>query len=108
MAITCFKYSFSSITVYIRDLEYFVNVLMMLWFYVTPVVYSIDMIPKKFQFLFQLNPMTQIITAYREILYYKQVPDILNLIILFVLCLALLVVGYLIFNKCEKRFAEEL
>ena len=98
----------SSITVYIRDLEYFVNVLMMLWFYVTPVVYSIDMIPKKFQFLFQLNPMTQIITAYREILYYKQVPDILNLIILFVLCLALLVVGYLIFNKCEKRFAEEL
>ena len=98
----------SSITVYIRDLEYFVNVLMMLWFYVTPVVYSIDMIPKKFQFLFQLNPMTQIITAYREILYYKQVPDILNLIILFVLCLALLVVGYLIFNKCEKRFAEVL
>ena len=98
----------SSITVYIRDLEYFINVLMMLWFYVTPVLYSIDMIPDKFKNILMLNPMTLIITTYREILYYKRIPDLGPLLILGGICVVLLIIGYLIFNKCEKRFAEEL
>ena len=98
----------SSITVYIRDLEYFINVLMMLWFYVTPVLYSIDMIPDKFRNILMLNPMTLIITTYREILYYKRIPDLGPLLILGGICVVLLIIGYLIFNKCEKRFAEEL
>lgn len=98
----------SSITVYIRDLEYFISVLMMLWFYVTPVIYSVDMIPDQFKNILMLNPMTLIITAYREILYYKNFPDIVPLLILGGVCFILLIIGYLIFNKCEKRFAEEL
>lgn len=98
----------SSITVYIRDLEYFINVLMMLWFYVTPVLYSIDMIPDKFKNILMLNPMTLIITTYREVLYYKRIPDLGPLLILGGICCVLLVIGYLIFNKCEKKFAEEL
>ena len=98
----------SSVTVYIRDLEYFINVLMMLWFYVTPVLYSIDMIPDKFKNILMLNPMTLIITSYREILYYKRIPDLGPLLILGGICIILLIIGYLIFNKCEKKFAEEL
>ena len=98
----------SSVTVYIRDLEYFINVLMMLWFYVTPVLYSIDMIPDKFKNILMLNPMTLIITSYREILYYKRIPDLGPLLILGGICILLLIIGYLIFNKCEKKFAEEL
>lgn len=98
----------SSVTVYIRDLEYFINVLMMLWFYVTPVLYSIDMIPDKFKNILMLNPMTLIITTYREVLYYKRIPDLGPLLILGGICVLLLIIGYLIFNKCEKRFAEEL
>lgn len=98
----------SSVTVYIRDLEYFINVLMMLWFYVTPVLYSIDMIPDKFKNILMLNPMTLIITSYREILYYKRIPDLGPLLILGGICIVLLIIGYLIFNKCEKKFAEEL
>ena len=98
----------SSVTVYIRDLEYFINVLMMLWFYVTPVLYSIDMIPDKFKNILMFNPMTLIITTYREVLYYKRIPDLGPLLILGGICFLLLIVGYLIFSKCEKRFAEEL
>lgn len=98
----------SSVTVYIRDLEYFINVLMMLWFYVTPVLYSIDMIPDKFKNILMLNPMTLIITSYREILYYKRIPDLGPLLILGGICIVLLIIGYLVFNKFEKKFAEEL
>ncbi len=117
--ILCLAISFflSSVTVYIRDLEYFVNVLMMLWFYITPVLYEMTMIPETATIfgltfnprgLFGLNPMAHVITAYRQILYYKEIPNMLNLLILLGISLLLLVLGYVVFNKCEKSFAEEL
>jgi len=98
----------SSITVYIRDVEYLINVFMMLMFYLSPIVYSPDMIPERFLPLFKLNPMFHIISYYREILYYKQIPNIGGIILLFVICIVILIVGYSIFRKLEKRFAEEL
>ena len=98
----------SSITVYVRDVEYLINVFMMLMFYMSPIVYSPDMIPDKFLPLFKLNPMFHIINYYREILYYKQVPDVMGILVLLVICIVILVIGYTIFRKLEKRFAEEL
>ena len=62
---------FSSITVYVRDVEYLLNVFMMLMFYLCPIVYSADMIPDKFLPIFKLNPMFHIISYYRTILYDK-------------------------------------
>jgi ABC-2 type transport system permease protein len=47
-------------------------------------------------------------TAYRTILYHKEFPDIISLLILLLISIVLLIVGYVIFNKCEKSFAEEL
>lgn len=99
---------FSAITVYVRDVEYLLNVFMMLMFYLSPIVYSADMIPSNFLPLFKLNPMFHIIEFYRTILYYKQIPDMANIGIMFIMCMAVLIIGYLIFNKCKKRFAEEL
>ena len=40
-------------------------------FYATPILYSIDMFGK-FKWILQLNPLTTIIGAYRDIFYYKQ------------------------------------
>lgn len=102
------SFIFSSITVYVRDVEYLLNVFMMLMFYLCPIVYSADMIPERFLPIFKLNPMFHIIEYYRTILYYKEIPNMLNVFILLIICLLILVIGYLIFQKCKKRFAEEL
>lgn len=99
---------FSSITVYVRDVEYLLNVFMMLMFYLCPIVYSADMIPARFLPIFKLNPMFHIISYYRTILYDKQIPNISHVFILLIACLIILIIGYLIFQKCKKRFAEEL
>ena len=98
----------SAITVYIRDLEYFISILLQLWMYLTPVLYSIKMIPDKFAKFFYLNPMVPIINAYRDILYYKQMPDFKSLSVLFIIGIIGTIIGYKIFKKFEKRFAEEL
>lgn len=102
------SFIFSSITVYIRDVEYLLNIFMMLMFYMCPIVYSSDMIPNKFLPLFKLNPMFHIIEYYRQILYYKQNPNIISLLWLLGICIIILVLGLIIFKKLEKRFAEEL
>lgn len=98
----------SSFTVYIRDLEYFISILLQLWMYVTPVLYSIELIPTQFTRLFYLNPMTQIVNSYRNIFYYQRMPDLKALAIWFVIGIVGLIIGYAIFKKFEKRFAEEL
>ncbi len=98
----------SAITVYIRDLEYFISVLLQLWMYVTPVLYSIQLIPEKFSRILYLNPMTQIINAYRNVFYYQQMPDMKALGIWTIIGIIGVGIGYFIFKKCEKRFAEEL
>ena len=101
-------YIFSAITVYIRDVEYIINIFMMLMFYLCPIVYEPSMIPERFLVFFKLNPMFHIISFYRTILYNKQIPNMGSIGCLFVVCLFILFVGYQIFKKLQKRFAEEL
>lgn len=98
----------SAITVYIRDLEHIIGVVLMAAFYATPIVYKVEQLPASLQIIMKLNPMTYIIEAYRSIFYYQQMPDFYHLGILFAIALVLLVIGYKIFHKLQKGFAEEL
>lgn len=98
----------SAVTVYFRDLEHILGIVMMAWMYFTPIMYSETMIPEAFQTLFHLNPMCHIITAYRDILYYKTRPDMSTLLWAGILGIVFLVIGFAVFNKLKKRFAESL
>ncbi len=98
----------SSATVYFRDLEHILAIFVMAWQFLTPVMYSIDMVPENLLSIFNLNPMTPIIVAYRDILYYKQVPHINTLLHGYLISLVLLVIGWLVFGKLKKHFAEEM
>lgn len=98
----------SSVTVYFRDLEHILGILSLAWMYMTPIMYSADIIPKAYQFYFNLNPMTPIISAYRDILYYGRVPDALALIQACSFGMMLLMAGIMTFGQLKRRFAEEL
>ncbi len=98
----------SSITVFFRDLQHFITVLLQLLFYATPIVYSSTTIPENFKWILQYNPMTYIIEAFRNIFYYKQMPDLQSLMIVLGISICICIVGYLLFNKLQKKFAEEL
>ena len=98
----------SAITVYIRDMEYLLKIVTMALQFLTPVMYSIDIVPQRFMAIYVLNPMTPIIIAYRDILYYKEIPRLTTLLHAFLMGLGLLVIGFLVFGKLKRRFAEEL
>ena len=99
---------FSSVTVYFRDLQHFIGVILQLLFYATPIVYSIETIPENYRWILKLNPMTYIIEGYRSILYYQQMPNLKILAGIFIIGIIVLIIGYTVFSHLQKRFAEEL
>lgn len=99
---------FSSITVYFRDMEQIVGLIMMAWIYITPIMYNMEYVPEQLRWLVMLNPMTSIIEMYHQILYYRVLPTENYMIIAFAFSLLMLVIGVLVFVKLERRFAEEL
>ena len=98
----------SSVCVYLRDLQHFIGILLQLMFYATPIVYSLDSLSSNLKMILQLNPMTPIVNAYRSIFYYQTVPDINSILIIIAISIILCIVGYIIFNKLQKGFAEQL
>lgn len=98
----------AAVTVYLRDMEHILSIVLMAWQYLTPVLYDYEMVPEQFRMIFSLNPMTPIITAFRDILYYSRVPNLATLLSALAMGLAVLVIGWFTFTKLKRRFAEEL
>lgn len=98
----------SSLNVYFRDLEHIWGILMMAWFYLTPIVYPLSMVPPKFVNFYYLNPMVTLMEAYRDILYYGKFPYFPSLGIFSILAFAVLIIGYIVFKRLAKGFAEQI
>ncbi len=98
----------ASVCVYLRDLQHFVGVALQLLFYAAPIVYAPSTIPENFQWILRYNPMTYIINAYRDIFYNQTMIDIKPLLIVFTFAIIGCIIGYLIFSKLQKGFAEQL
>lgn len=98
----------SGITVYFRDMQFLLNIVLMAWQFLSPVMYSVDMVPEQFRGIFNLNPMTPIIVAYRDVLYYKQAPALRTFVLGTIMGIVMLIIGWLSFGKLKKHFAEVL
>lgn len=101
----------SSLNVLYRDISHFVEIIFMLWMYLTPVIYPIEMLdklPKIGRVIFQLNPMTMVVESCRKVLLYNQAPKWFYLVGLIIIDALLLLIGNKVFRKIEKVFAEEI
>jgi lipopolysaccharide transport system permease protein len=99
----------SALNVRYRDIGYLIPFLMQVWLYLTPVIYSITLIPERFQFLLGFNPMTSVIMGFRWALL-GQVPETQSYILIFALSLTTMVVvlvsGLIYFRRTERTFAD--
>lgn len=98
----------SSISIYIRDLQHLIGVALQLLFYAAPIVYAPESIPEQFKWILYCNPMTYIINGYRSIFYNQTMIELKPLLILIGCSIIGCIVGYMIFNKLQKGFAEQL
>lgn len=99
---------FSALYVKFRDLEHIINILTMVWFYLTPIVFDITIFPEKVAKIIGYNPMVPIIEGFRDVLLYGIQPNWGSLLYSLVIGLILVVFGIYIFKKRERTFAEDL
>ncbi len=93
---------FATLSVFIRDIREFVNVIMQLWFWCTPIVYVINIIPEFVQKLFSYNPMFIMVSAYREVIIFHRLPELNNLLLLMLTAMMLFVLSLYLFRKLER------
>lgn len=89
-----------------RDIQYLLGLIILIWMYLTPVIYSTELFPEKYRWIFQINPIAVIINAYRQVILAGGTPNLKSLSIAFILSLILLISGYRFFKKLEGVFAD--
>ena len=95
---------FATANVYYRDVSHIIQILLQVWFYVTPVLYSLDIFPAQYRWLFKFNPLIYAINQFRLAVYYGQLPELQSIIASFAWALAALIVGFAIFRKYQSDF----
>lgn len=103
-----FTFILSAIEMYMRDIEHIVNFILSMAFYVTPILYTPDIFPTKLSWVLKLNPMAYLVNAYRSIFFYQKMPDIIGIGIVSAFSAIIFLIGYFIFEKLQKGFAEEV
>lgn len=102
----------SAVDVYVQDIENIVAFILNMLMYGTPIIYHLSQFSASsagiLYKLITINPLTTIIGSYRNAFMYHQWPDFAALGLVFVFSLVVVIVGYIIFKKLEKGFAEEL
>jgi lipopolysaccharide transport system permease protein len=107
----------STANVFFRDTQHILQIILLAWFFLTPIFYPITILPKSAEILGltvdiqlwarRLNPMASLIAAYQDALYYGHLTGLDFFLRTFVTCLAVLVVGYAIFCRFSHVFGEE-
>jgi len=96
----------SAVDVYFRDLEHILGIVSMAWMFMTPIMYDLSIVPERLLPIFNINPMTSIVTAYRDILYWGRTPRLETLGMAAGMGIVFLILGMLIFGRLKRRFSE--
>jgi lipopolysaccharide transport system permease protein len=95
----------AALTVAFRDIKYISPFLIQIWMYITPVIYPVSVVPQKWRWVLNLNPMTGVIDGCRSAIFGKPINwDSIGLSL--IISFAFMAIGLLYFKKSEQQFAD--
>jgi lipopolysaccharide transport system permease protein len=97
----------SMVNAYFRDLEYIIGVGISMLFWLTPIIYPLKMVPNAYRPYLIINPLTYLITAWRD-LFMSNAVNWSSIAISFGSSLVFLFLGILVFQRLGKRLDEVL
>jgi len=99
----------SALTVHFRDIKDILGNLLTLWFFSTPIIYSMQMAPEAYRWVLNINPMTHLAISYQEVLFYVGPHGHWKwLMALLVASVFVFLAGYFVFDRLRDSFAEEV
>ena len=96
----------SALNIFYRDIRFVVPLILQIWFYASPIIYSTSSVPGWLQGYYPLNPMVGIIDSYRRTVLLGQPPSLTYLMISSVLSILLFLGAYGYFKVVEWKFAD--
>ncbi len=97
----------SSLCVFIRDTREILTILLMLWFFGTPIIYPSSMVPEGFRIVLGLNPLTLFVNTFREIILMNRI-DVASFFQLLCISLISYAFGAWFFTKSKPAFGDVL
>jgi teichoic acid transport system permease protein len=103
-------YGTCAIVIFFRDLSQIINIILQIGVWTIPIMWNLDMVPAKYQFIFKINPMFYVINGYRQSIYghvwFWQ--DLKLTIYFWAVTAVLFVIGSVIFKRLKIHFADVL
>jgi lipopolysaccharide transport system permease protein len=94
--------------VFFRDIGHIVKIALQFWFWVTPIVYPVSILPDRLRGLIELNPLTHFIMAYQKIVLHNQWPQLILFKYHLIVAVATLIIGFLLFRRLSGDIVDEL
>jgi lipopolysaccharide transport system permease protein len=98
----------AALNVLYRDVQFIWAVFLQAGYFATPIMYAVEIFPENLREIVLLNPVARVIVASRQTIIYSAPAQINDLIFMGIASIVFLFIGYIIFNKIEPRFAEEI
>lgn len=103
------SYFAAGLTVFLRDIPQTLNVILNIWFYITPIVYPITSIPENWRnWVLWLNPLTAIVEVYRDFVLTGEVKHWGELGVAFTMSGIVFIIGVSVYRKLRPAFADVL
>lgn len=99
---------FSALTVYVRDVQYFLSSISIIFYFITPTFFDINSTSGVLSNILWFNPVTYFIEFFHNIVYYGVIPDLYIVVITFILAITSFIIGVSIFGRLKRGFAERL
>ena len=99
---------FGVLNVFIRDVGQVMTIILQFWFWLTPIVYMVSIIPEKHHWIIMLNPLTGIIMGFQNVLLYDKAPDLNVLVYPSIFAFVFLVLAMVLFKKASEEMADVL
>ena len=98
---------FGALMVSFRDTKNLLNFILLIWFYLTPIIYPITIVPEQYRFLLRMNPLTPLVETYRWVFLGEGVlPPIQHFMLSFVVATIIWLVSAVYFRSMENKIAD--
>jgi len=98
----------SSINVFVRDLQSIIGIILLLLMLVSPIAYTIDMVPENLRVICWVNPLAHFIWAYQDVLVLHKSPDAGQWLVLATLSVGMFAFGFWVFTRLKTVFADNV
>jgi lipopolysaccharide transport system permease protein len=100
------SYALSVLYLRFKDMDHIWDVLLQVGFWITPIVYSLSIIPSRYVKWYTLNPLARIINDSRDAVLFHSLPSFKHIAITVIGCIIIYIIGRLIFDKNSRKLGE--